>query len=150
MYGRKKSQHMVDQPCSKWKGVVCFLCFFLIVVRHVASGHGMQQCNCRIHGRGMFGLHNTCLQHVCQDKFTPIQFFIDVVWVDKPVRGKGFGRTLMEQAEIEARSRGCIASQVDTLSFQAPNFYKKLGFEVAGKVCGMQDTPDRYFFVKHY
>ena len=78
------------------------------------------------------------------------QFLIEVVWVAKNSRGKGLGRALMERAEEEARARGCLAAQVDTLSFQAPVFYGKLGFEVIGKVSGISESPERYFLLKKY
>ncbi len=51
---------------------------------------------------------------------------INVVWVDKEARGTGVGRSLMELAEAEAKKQGCVAAQVDTLSFQAPVFYENL------------------------
>jgi len=78
------------------------------------------------------------------------QFLIEVAWVAKDFRGSGLGRTLMERAEAEARARGCLAAQVDTLSFQAPDFYEKLGFEIVGKVTGIPGSPDRIFLAKHY
>lgn len=78
------------------------------------------------------------------------QFLIDVVWVDEKARGAGLGRKLMGLAEIEARSRDCLAAQVDTLSFQAPAFYGKLGFETAGSVTDFAESPDRYFLLKRY
>jgi predicted N-acetyltransferase YhbS len=78
------------------------------------------------------------------------QFLIDVLWVDKGWRRTGLGRKLMEMAEIEARARGCLAAQVDTLSFQAPGFYEKLGFETIGKVSGIPESPERHFLLKRY
>jgi len=78
------------------------------------------------------------------------QFLIEVVWVDKAARGIGLGRRLMELAESEARKRGSLAAQVDTLSFQGPDFYGKLGFVVVGKVSGIPESPDRYFLIKKY
>lgn len=78
------------------------------------------------------------------------QFLIDVVWVDPSARSSGLGRHLMAVAEAEARHRACLAAQVDTLSFQAPGFYEKLGFEVVGRVTGVADSPDRLFLLKHY
>jgi len=77
-------------------------------------------------------------------------FLIDVVWVDKKTRGTGLGRRLMELAESEAKKQGCVAAQVDTLSFQAPVFYEKLGFEVVGRVTGFSEHPDRCFLLKKY
>ncbi|MCV2358667.1 GNAT family N-acetyltransferase [Paucibacter sp. TC2R-5] len=78
------------------------------------------------------------------------QFLIEVVWVDKAARGSGLGRRLMALAETEARQRGCVAAQVDTLALQAPDFYGKLGFEVIGRVTGIPGIPERVFLLKRY
>ncbi|MCV2367717.1 GNAT family N-acetyltransferase [Roseateles oligotrophus] len=78
------------------------------------------------------------------------QFLIEVVWVDRCARGSGLGRKLMAMAETEARQRGCVAAQVDTLAVQAPDFYAKLGFEVVGRVTELQDSPERLFLLKRY
>lgn len=78
------------------------------------------------------------------------QLLIEVLWVHDDKRGQGLGIQLMEIAEREAQKRGCIAAQVDTLSFQAPKFYEKMGFKIVGNVSGVKDSPDRYFLLKHY
>lgn len=78
------------------------------------------------------------------------QLLIDVLWVEPTSRGAGLGRQLMALAEAEARQRGCVAAQVDTLSFQAPDFYTRLGFKVIGQVTAITDSPDRYFMLKTY
>ncbi|CAJ1848992.1 Acetyltransferase [Aeromonas jandaei] len=78
------------------------------------------------------------------------QLLIEVLWVHNDKRGQGLGIKLMEIAEHEAQKRGCIAAQVDTLSFQAPKFYEKMGFKIVGKVSGVKNSPDRYFLLKHY
>jgi ribosomal protein S18 acetylase RimI-like enzyme len=75
-------------------------------------------------------------------------FLINVVWVDKQARGTGLGRELMQLAE--AKERGCLLAQVDTLSFQAPVFYQKLGFEIVGQVPRIADIPERFFLMKKY
>lgn len=78
------------------------------------------------------------------------QFLIEVVWIGEEVRGTGLGRRLMELAEVEARKRGCVAAQVDTLSFQGPIFYGKLGFEVVGKITDFPENHERYFLMKKF
>ncbi|WP_341503946.1 GNAT family N-acetyltransferase [Gallaecimonas sp. GXIMD4217] len=75
-----------------------------------------------------------------------MHFLIDVLWVDEASRGTGLGSKVMALAEAEAIERGCVAAQVDTLSFQAPAFYQKLGFEVVGSITGFAEHPDRRCF----
>ncbi|GGP54582.1 GNAT family N-acetyltransferase [Shewanella saliphila] len=77
-------------------------------------------------------------------------FLINIVWIDAKYRGKGLGEELMQLAEIEAIKRGCLIAQLDTLDFQAPIFYEKLGFSVVGKVPKFSGSPARYFMMKQY
>jgi GNAT superfamily N-acetyltransferase len=53
---------------------------------------------------------------------------ISIMWIEESARRSGLGRRLMEEAEHEARRRGCRYARVTTSGFQAPGFYKKLGF----------------------
>jgi GNAT superfamily N-acetyltransferase len=59
--------------------------------------------------------------------------FIRILWVSEALRGRGFGRRLMEVAERRAVERGCRHIFVDTFSFQAPGFYEKLGYQIYAK-----------------
>ncbi|WP_298772450.1 GNAT family N-acetyltransferase [uncultured Shewanella sp.] len=77
-------------------------------------------------------------------------FLINIVWVDEAHRGSGLGRQLMMQAENEAKRRDCLAAQLDTLSFQAPIFYQKMGFDIIGTVPGFAKSPGRFFMLKRY
>ena len=73
--------------------------------------------------------------------------FIRYLWVSETLRGRGIGRELMEAAEARALERGCHSAWVDTFSFQAPGFYRRLGYETFGEL----DYPPghkRIFFQK--
>lgn len=77
-------------------------------------------------------------------------FLINVLWVDINQRGKGLGKELMQRAEQFVKDRECLVAQVDTLSFQAPEFYQKLGFKIKGIISGFEGSPERYFLLKEY
>lgn len=60
--------------------------------------------------------------------------FIRYLWVSDGLRGRGIGRELMEKGEGRALERGCHSAWLDTFSFQAPGFYRKLGYQVFGEL----------------
>ncbi|GHA40409.1 hypothetical protein GCM10010372_45760 [Streptomyces tauricus] len=61
------------------------------------------------------------------------------LWVDGRHRGAGLGSHLLSRAENLARSsRGCRGVRLETWDFQAPDFYRKQGYEV---VCAIPDYP---------
>jgi GNAT superfamily N-acetyltransferase len=73
--------------------------------------------------------------------------FIRYLWVSEALRGHGVGRKLMGDVEERALERGCHSAWVDTFSFQAPGFYRKLGYEVFGEVDWSPDHK-RFFLRK--
>ena len=77
-------------------------------------------------------------------------YLIEVVWIAQSMRKTGLGTKLMNEAERQARERGCVGAQVDTASFQAPDFYKKLGFRVIGTVEDFPPGHARHFMQKDY
>ena len=56
--------------------------------------------------------------------------YIQDLWVHKTLRGQGYGTQLLHAAEHEARTRGCHHMVLSSFSFQAPDFYQKLGYDV--------------------
>ncbi|AIY06181.1 GCN5-related N-acetyltransferase [Planococcus sp. PAMC 21323] len=68
-------------------------------------------------------------------------FFIDILWVDESLRGLGKGQQLIQEAEALAIKKECRFIRLETFSFQAPEFYKRLGFMEMGK---LEDFPKGY------
>ena len=63
-------------------------------------------------------------------------------------RNEGIGRQLMTAAEIEAKNRNCRYISLDTFSFQAPEFYEKLGFKKIGTESDFPEGFEKYYYRK--
>ena len=73
---------------------------------------------------------------------------IDVMWLDKAYRGRGYGKVLIAQAENMAREKGCVLSHTSTFSYQSPEFYKACGYEVFAELRDYPDNIVQYFLKK--
>ena len=56
------------------------------------------------------------------------------------MRGTGGGVALLEKAFAKARELGCVKMSLTTNTFQAPDFYTKLGFRIVREVS--EPVPD--------
>jgi len=73
---------------------------------------------------------------------------IEYLWVSESERDKDIGSKIILAAENEAIKRGCVGSMLDTFSFQAPEFYKKLGYSVIGSLSDYVSKYERYYLKK--
>jgi ribosomal protein S18 acetylase RimI-like enzyme len=73
---------------------------------------------------------------------------VEWLWVAPSLRQAGLGGQLLQAVETEVGTRGCQVIRVNTHTFQAPDFYRKLGYEQIGYA---EDTPlghGEVFFAK--
>ncbi|GIE88541.1 GNAT family N-acetyltransferase [Actinoplanes regularis] len=73
---------------------------------------------------------------------------IESLWLSREHRGQGLGARLLAAAEAEIRRRGCDRVVLSTMSFQAPGFYLKCGYEEVGRLPGMPGGTTKHFFSK--
>lgn len=73
---------------------------------------------------------------------------IEFLWVNQENRGQHIGTQLMGKAEEVAKERGCKSVFLNTFSFQAPEFYKKLGYEEAFTLNNYPLTGKRHYYIK--
>ena len=74
--------------------------------------------------------------------------YVDILWVDENYRRRGIGAKLLAAAEAEAVRRGCHHVHLDTMSWQAPDFYKKHGYEVVGILPDIPSGNQKYLLMK--
>ena len=75
--------------------------------------------------------------------------YIDGLWVSEGLRGQGFGTQLMQAAEKYAIKSGCTFLAVNTMDWEALDFYKKLGYYVEFERHGFEKDSIFYFLRKN-
>jgi len=76
-------------------------------------------------------------EHVIGGLFAETQLSwlrISIMSVDPKSRSRGIGAALLTEAERQAIARGCRYAYVDTMEYQAPDFYIAHGYTVAGEI----------------
>ncbi len=77
--------------------------------------------------------------------------FIDNIALPIAEQGAQIGSRLIGMAEQEALTRGCTGAYLQTIQFQAPGFYLKLGYrEFARLPHGADPRLDRIWFSKTF
>ena len=76
--------------------------------------------------------------------------FVELLWLPEELRGTRLGTHVTMAAEAEAVQRGCIGAHLDTYDFQAPDFYRKLGYEVFGSIEDHPPGHTRFWMRKRF
>lgn len=74
--------------------------------------------------------------------------YLEMLWTSEDHRGKGLGSKLVKAAEVEGKKRGCGYMWVSTFSYQAPEFYAKVGFKEFAKLPDFPKGHERIFLWK--
>ena len=73
---------------------------------------------------------------------------IDALWIDEQHRGAGYGSQLMGAIEAYAAGQEHPLVYLETTSFQALPFYRKLGYEVFGELPEISPGHKLFFLKK--
>jgi GNAT superfamily N-acetyltransferase len=74
--------------------------------------------------------------------------FVDALVVAEPLRGQDIGSGLLARAETAARESGCIGIHLWSVSFQAPDFYRRLGYHEFGRLDEHPPGRSSHWFMK--
>jgi GNAT superfamily N-acetyltransferase len=74
---------------------------------------------------------------------------VDILWVDDRFRGRGYGSRLLQEIERIAREKQCTFIKLNTFSFQAPEFYRKHGFQEITRIDDAPRDHQHYYFIKY-
>ena len=74
--------------------------------------------------------------------------FIQLFWIEQKLRGKDYGTRLIKAIEDEAKRFGATHAYVDTMSFQAPGFYRACGYREYSSIEGYPGNVTRHWFTK--
>ncbi len=73
---------------------------------------------------------------------------IDALWVAEPLRSRGLGSRLLQEAEQTAASQGCTGALLGTFDFQGRGFYEGHGYRVYGQLDGFPTGHVHYHMAK--
>jgi GNAT superfamily N-acetyltransferase len=74
--------------------------------------------------------------------------FLDLFYLPESLRGAGLGTRVLRAFEAAGRARGCRAAVLYTISFQAPDFYERQGWQRFGEVACDPPGTSRIFMTK--
>lgn len=75
--------------------------------------------------------------------------YIDELWIDTPLRGQGYGSQLINKSIELAKNENCLFCTVNTMDWEAKDFYLKLGFEVEFVRTGYLNNSVKYMLRKN-
>ncbi|MFK7968142.1 MAG: GNAT family N-acetyltransferase [Rickettsiaceae bacterium] len=77
------------------------------------------------------------------------QLHIKYLVIEEGYRSQGYATKLMESAFKYGKQQACQFTFVETMSFQAPEFYQKLGFKIELKRNGYEKGTSMYYLCKN-
>ena len=78
------------------------------------------------------------------------EIYVEDLWIDESLRNNGYGRKLLNYLEEHVQGQNYNNINLVTNQFQAPDFYKKCGYEVEFvRVNKKNEKLTKIFFIKY-
>jgi ribosomal protein S18 acetylase RimI-like enzyme len=136
---KNKSPHPLIRPCAENEGDHIFGKLIEYNSQYITEYEKLEYCITDQEGTLIAGI----VANRCNQLLT-----IEYLWVDPAQRKRGLGRQLMVHMEAVASEKKARIILLATFSFQAPGFYKKLGYEQFGTIKNCINGHDDCFFKK--
>lgn len=76
--------------------------------------------------------------------------YVELLFVPERLRGEGMAGKLLALAEEEARARGCIGANIDTINPVARRAYERAGYRVFGRIENFSKGYDICWLIKRF
>jgi len=76
--------------------------------------------------------------------------YVELLFVPERLRGQGMAGKLLALAEEEARARGCIGANIDTINPVARRAYERAGYSVFGRIENFAQGHDICWLLKRF
>jgi ribosomal protein S18 acetylase RimI-like enzyme len=86
---------------------------------------------------------------ICEVSYYWNTLYIEMLWVKEVYRKKGCGSKLLNEIEKLGKEQGCNLVHLETMDFQAKDFYIKNGYEIFGELDNVPTGHKRYYMKKN-
>ena len=74
--------------------------------------------------------------------------YVKDIWIREDYRGQGIASDLMRRVEAFARKKGAVYVALETMEFEGPEFYRKIGYKQEHERKRIYGTYSQYSFIK--
>ncbi|WP_346935867.1 GNAT family N-acetyltransferase [Clostridium sp.] len=129
-----------DEEDLVWKGIIQYNSA-VIHLKQIASEIPVNRVLKDKDGNVIGGIN--CILFYCWNTL-----YIDMLWISENHRKSGHGSKLLNEVERIAREEKCTLIHLETMDFQAKDFYIKNGYEIFGELENVPNGHKRYYMRK--
>ncbi|MCM1988975.1 GNAT family N-acetyltransferase [Oceanirhabdus seepicola] len=84
----------------------------------------------------------------CELNYVWNTMYIDMLWVKEEYRKNGHASRLLKEIELIGKEEGCTLVHLETMDFQAKDFYMKNEYQIFGELDNVPEGHKRYYLKK--